>query len=823
METGVGVIGVTVFSGSLFSAPSSVELLCTSSTFLLRERKAKRGYRSRKHNQLTFVTECFKPGFNQTTTSRTWNRVSRKLGSSGGTVKKTHSTVDFGSLILSVKRDDDQDVVSWLPRSSHRSGISTSGSDSYAQSIADRDSNAVASITEEDGLDLETQIQNSGTDRQTDSEETEMEAPGQTIRLGGWREIGTDTARERKPSIPKAYLLKKPRRGRQSSAEERVVLGEGNERADTKPEDKVETVTSSTGGEAYLKDSLFKTLSATQNGVQRNSAVEKYFGEELRGQSNAVPTKVDSREDPASIADAWMPRSPVVPEGGERLKINLDLELYRAKTLRQKGRLIEAEAVLSACIRDWPDDGRPYVALGRLLLKQNKVAEARGVYEMGCQAVRGENPYIWQAWAVLEERSGNSAKARKLFDAATVADKKHAAGWHGWAKLELRAGNVKRATSLLNKGLKFCGPNEYLFQTLASIEFRAGRIEDARSLLARATQQNPKSAASWLAWALMESQNGFQDTARRLFQKGIVASPKNRYVWQAWALFEARQGNKERARELFQRGHELNPRDAVLLQAFALFEYQCGRADVARDYFRRALVCDPTHQPVWIAWGWMEWKLGNMITARELYQGAIQADSRSMDAARAFQAWGVLEEREGDTGLAREFFKCALKIDSQNVPTWMSWAAMEERAGRSMRADEIRNLFIQQRTEVVDELSWDVDLSDMLAPAIDKIRGFFKVDQRPPVPGEPSSQSETAASVNSLEGRTNVVPDADEEFDVDLFLREKFPRKYGSRELFKPTAILEAIDSSLKKQSRDAGEDERLDIFKNRESSRSWK
>lgn len=56
----------------------------------------------------------------------------------------------------------------------------------------------------------------------------------------------------------------------------------------------------------------------------------------------------------------------------------------------------------------------------------------------------------------------------------------------------------------------------------------------------------------------------------------------------------------------------------------------------------------------------------------------------------------MLEEREGDTGLARELFKCALKIDSQNVPTWMSWAAMEEREGRSVRADEIRNQFLQQ-------------------------------------------------------------------------------------------------------------------------------
>lgn len=48
------------------------------------------------------------------------------------------------------------------------------------------------------------------------------------------------------------------------------------------------------------------------------------------------------------------------------------------------------------CIYYWPEDGRPYVALGRILGKQSKAIEARSVYEKGCQATLGENAYIWQ-------------------------------------------------------------------------------------------------------------------------------------------------------------------------------------------------------------------------------------------------------------------------------------------------------------------------------------------------------------------------------------------------------------------------------------------
>lgn len=52
--------------------------------------------------------------------------------------------------------------------------------------------------------------------------------------------------------------------------------------------------------------------------------------------------------------------------------------------------------VFSKCISYWPEDGRPYVALGKTLIKQSRMSEARAVYEKGCQATQGENSYIWQ-------------------------------------------------------------------------------------------------------------------------------------------------------------------------------------------------------------------------------------------------------------------------------------------------------------------------------------------------------------------------------------------------------------------------------------------
>ncbi|KAH7421940.1 hypothetical protein KP509_13G082500 [Ceratopteris richardii] len=460
-----------------------------------------------------------------------------------------------------------------------------------------------------------------------------------------------------------------------------------------------------------------------------------------------------------------------------RLPINLDLSLYRAKCLFRKRQYAKAEAILRQCIKDWPTDGRPYVTLGTRLVKLGRFVEARAVYEEGCQATRGENPYVWQAWAILEQKQGHVAQARRLFDASTAADIKHASAWHGWAVLELQQGSIRKARDLLTKGLKFCGPNEYLYQTLALIECRAGKDEDARVLFSQAVSCNPKSCASWLAWALMEAEKGNVSTARYLFQRSIRASPKNRFTWQAWALFEASKGKKEWARRLFERGIELNPDDAVLLQAFALFEYDSSNPDRARELFKLASIKDPEHQPVWNAWGWMEWKENNLELAREYYRKALAINTRTPLAARTYHAWAIMEKEADNFAAARELFKYALRVDPQNIRAWESWEQLEESLGNKDRAEEIRTQSVQQRVEVVDEAPWDISLSSMLAPAINRIKDFFKI-QAPSVP-ENEDIGLTPDIVEVLKRRKLDMEKvkSNDDFDLESFIKEVLPSK----------------------------------------------
>nr|XP_010921468.1 protein high chlorophyll fluorescent 107 isoform X2 [Elaeis guineensis] len=430
------------------------------------------------------------------------------------------------------------------------------------------------------------------------------------------------------------------------------------------------------------------------------------------------------------------------------LAINLELGLYRAKVLTRNFRFKEAEEILLKCISFWPEDGRPYVALGKLLIKQSKFSEARAVYERGCQATQGENSYIWQCWAVLENKVGNIRRARELFDAATVADKRHVAAWHGWAVLEIDQGNIKRARNLLAKGLKYCGGNEYIYQTLALLEARGKRFKQARYLFQQATKCNPKSCASWLAWAQVEMQQQNNCIARQLFERAVQASPKNRFAWHIWALFEASQGDINKGRKLLKIGHAVNPRDPVILQSLALLEYNHSSANVARVLFRRASELDPRHQPVWVA-------------------------------------WGVLEQRMGNLSVAKRLFRSSLNINSQSYITWMTWASLEEEQGNPIRAEEIRNLYFQQRTEVVDDASWVMGFLDIIDPALDSIKRLLNLDQISNLKGqeilrtlEETNNSTTEASDTTVvngndEGSEDNAGLRASDFDLDAFIRDK--------------------------------------------------
>ena len=431
-------------------------------------------------------------------------------------------------------------------------------------------------------------------------------------------------------------------------------------------------------------------------------------------------------------------------EPGKPLKINRDLLLYRCRVKRRRAEraptahrrmdlLKEAEMGYRRVIEMDATDGRPYVGLGRLLVQQHRFDEARKVYEDGCTATQGSNAYVWTAWANLEARKGTLRKARKLYDAAVVANMSHQAAWHGWGMLEKRDRNYVRARDCWIRGIKNAkrSPSPYLFNSLAVLAAELGRVDEAREWFQKGTKTEfgSGSQALWQAWALMEAEKGDKAAARELFRKALEVSPKSRYTHLAWGLFEKEEGQLDKAQALLEQGHRLNPKDPAILQAWGVLEAQLGNIDKAREQFEKGAKVDRKHQPVWQAWGVMEFRQGNLTRARELFQEGVWAGPNSKDVAFVFQAWGVLEMSAGNAGLARELFKCAVKADPKNETTWNTWVKLEERLGAYERANELRNLSSQRRMEVVVPSNFttlEESGGSNLRPLFEKISEWFQ-------------------------------------------------------------------------------------------------
>uniref|UniRef100_A0A7N0TTU0 Uncharacterized protein n=1 Tax=Kalanchoe fedtschenkoi TaxID=63787 RepID=A0A7N0TTU0_KALFE len=96
----------------------------------------------------------------------------------------------------------------------------------------------------------------------------------------------------------------------------------------------------------------------------------------------------------------------------------------------------------------------------------------------------------------------------------------------------------------------------------------------------------------------------------------------------------------------------------------------------------------------------------------------------------------------------------------------MTWASMEEDQGNSVRADEIRNLYFQQRTEVVDDPSWVMGLFDVIDPAIDSIKRLFKLEQA-------SYREQEFMKTGSQDADASINEHGSSDFDLDKFIKDK--------------------------------------------------
>ena len=235
-----------------------------------------------------------------------------------------------------------------------------------------------------------------------------------------------------------------------------------------------------------------------------------------------------------------------------------------------------------------------FQSLGVMAMERGRIQEAREHFKEGTKTELGaQSAALWQAWAILESREGNSDQARKLFQRGLAVDPENRYVWLSWAVYEAKEGFVDRARGLLRKGCEMNPSDPPLLQALARLEASEGDMTAARQLFEQGTKLDPFHQANWQAWALAEWKVGNVHRARQLLQRGVWVAPLSRNackLFHAWGILEEREGNIALARQL----------------------YKCG------------IKSDASSEITWLTWALMEEKQGNDIRASELRNLCVQ-------------------------------------------------------------------------------------------------------------------------------------------------------------------------------------------------------
>ena len=265
---------------------------------------------------------------------------------------------------------------------------------------------------------------------------------------------------------------------------------------------------------------------------------------------------------------------------------------------------------------------------GTLERSEGNFMRARDLWMQGIQKCRRARPqssiaYLYNALAVMAAEVGRVEEARAWFEEGTrtLEGAASVALWQAWAVLESRQGDSTAVRYLFKRALGVNPQSRYVFLSWSMWEKAQGNVDLCTQLLKRGIELNPTDPALYQAYALVERERGDFDKATDLFELGLKADPVHLPLWQAWGCMEATRGNLDRARDLFQQGVWADPRSkstVFIFHAWGILERNASNVSFARELFKAAIKVDPKNEKVWSAWISMEEEIGQMERAEEL-------------------------------------------------------------------------------------------------------------------------------------------------------------------------------------------------------------
>jgi tetratricopeptide (TPR) repeat protein len=200
-----------------------------------------------------------------------------------------------------------------------------------------------------------------------------------------------------------------------------------------------------------------------------------------------------------------------VPEDREALGVT-------AMAMLDAGQMVAAKALANRLLGLAPDDAMGHMTLGSLAVLEKDPATARPHLEF----VVKQYPDFGRAWSALGFTDLQEIKleqAREHFRIAVQSMPNHLGTWHGLAWAAFLLGDMQAAHSAVASAMDLDRTFSENHGTLAVLLILEGRLDEAEQSIKRGLRLNPQSAATLYARGLLLAQRGDPESGKKLIER----------------------------------------------------------------------------------------------------------------------------------------------------------------------------------------------------------------------------------------------------------------------------------------------------------------
>ncbi|EIK94347.1 hypothetical protein PMM47T1_22398 [Pseudomonas sp. M47T1] len=306
------------------------------------------------------------------------------------------------------------------------------------------------------------------------------------------------------------------------------------------------------------------------------------------------------------------------PQNGEIAPI-----LLRARLLQLLDRGKEALPLLEKSIRQYPDDKRLRLTYARMLVEQNRMADAKVQFASLVQQYPEDDELRYSlALVCLEAKAWDEAASylHELVDRGAHVDSAHL----NLGRIAEEKGDPQGA---LAEYEQVGGGNDYLPAQLrqADILMASGRVAEARKRLENAREAQPDYAIQlYLVEAETLANNNQPDQAWQLLDKALKLYPDDLNLLYTRAMLAEKRNDLTQMEADLRAIIKREPDNAMALNALGYtLSDRTTRYAEAKELIERAHKINPDDPAVLDSLGWVNYRLGNLSEAERLLRQAL--------------------------------------------------------------------------------------------------------------------------------------------------------------------------------------------------------